>query len=293
MGQTLQFVVTGLTTGSGYALVGLGIALIVQVTGVISFAQGEFVMVGGLLFALLEENGVAAPLAALAALAAAAAGGVLLQRVVVPRRGRGGADHTIMLTIGAAIVMEGLALLFVGTQPHFARPFTHGQALRAGGVTVTLQNLWVVAVTAAALTVMWLFLTRTRTGWAMRATAMDRDAARLVGISPRRMSLAVFVLAALLGAVGGIVLAPIQAPDAGIGIPLGLKGFAAAVIGGLDRPAGAVVGGLGLGVVESVATGYLPGGFSGYANAIAFALLLLVLLVRPTGVLPHRRAERV
>jgi branched-chain amino acid transport system permease protein len=296
MGQTLQFVVTGLTTGSGYALVGLGIALIVQVTGVISFAQGEFVMLGGLIFALLEENGVAAPLAALAALAAAAAGGALLQRVVVPRGGRGGhggTDRTIMLTIGAAIVLEGLALLFVGTGPHFARPFSHGHALRAGGVTVTRQNLWVVAVTAVALTAMWAFLTRTRTGWAMRATAMDQDAARLVGISPRRMSLAVFVLAAVLGAVGGIVLAPIQAPDAGIGIPLGLKGFAAAVIGGLDRPAGAVVGGLGLGVVESVAIGYLPGAYSGYANAIAFALLLLVLLIRPTGVLPHRRAERV
>ncbi len=293
MGQALQFVVTGLTTGSGYALVGLGIALIVQVTGVISFAQGEFVMLGGLVFALLEENGVTAPLAAFAALAAAAAGGALLQRVVVPPGGRGGTDHTIMLTIGAAIVLEGLALVFVGTEPHFARPFSPGDALRAGGATVTRQNLWVVAVTAAALAAMWLFLTRTRTGWAMRATAMDEEAARLVGISPRRMSLAVFVLAAVLGAIGGVVLAPIQQPDAAIGIPLGLKGFAAAVIGGLDRPAGAVVGGLGLGVVESVATGYLPGAFSGYANAVAFALLLLVLLVRPTGILPHKRAERV
>jgi branched-chain amino acid transport system permease protein len=293
VGQTLQFVVTGLTTGSGYALVGLGIALIVQVTGVISFAQGEFVMLGGLVFALLEENGVSAPLAALAAIAAAAAGGALLQRVVVPRGGRGGTDHTIMLTIGAAIVIEGIALVFVGTEPHFARAFSPGDALHGGGVTVTRQDLWVVAVTAAALAAMWLFLTRTRTGWAMRATAMDEEAARLVGISARRMSLAVFVLAAVLGAIGGVVLAPIQQPDAAIGIPLGLKGFAAAVIGGLDRPAGAVVGGLGLGVVESVATGYLPGAFSGYANAVAFALLLLVLLVRPTGILPHKRAERV
>lgn len=294
MEQTLQFVVTGLTTGSGYALVGLGIALIVQVTGVISFAQGEFVMLGGLVFALLEENGVPALPAALAALAAAGAGGAVLQRVVISRGGRaGGTDHSIMLTIGSAIVIEGLALVFVGTDPHFARPFSSGGALHAGDVTVTRQYLWVVAVTAVSLTAMWLFLTRSRTGWAMRATAMDEEAARLVGISTRRISLTVFVLAAVLGAVGGVVLAPIQAPDAGIGIPLGLKGFAAAVIGGLDRPAGAVVGGLGLGVVESVATGYLPGAFSGYANAIAFALLLLVLLVRPTGILPHRRAERV
>lgn len=293
MTPLLQFVVTGLTTGATYALVGLGIALIVQVTGVISFAQGEFVMLGGLTFALLEEKGVPALGAATVSVLVAVVIGVILERVVLPRAKAGRTDQTIMLTIGASIVIEGLTLVFVGTEPHFARPFTSGNALQVGGVNITRQYLWVIGITAVVLLFLWLVLTRTRTGWAMRASAMDSEAAQLSGISPSRMSLIVFVVAAVLGAIGGIVLAPLQSPDASIGIPLGLKGFAAAVIGGLDRPGGAVVGGLLLGVAERVAAGYLPEGYSGYANAIAFALLLLVLLVRPTGLLNARRAERV
>lgn len=288
-----QFVVTGFTTGATYALVGLGIALIAQVTGVISFAQGEFVMLGGLTFAVLEEKGLPAPLAAVVAVTLAVAVGVVLERLVLPRAKAGRTDQTIMLTIGASIVIEGVALVVVGTEPHFARPFTRGSALSLGGVHITPQYVWVLAVTAVVLVAMWLLLTRTRLGWAMRATAMDAEAAQLSGISPSRMSLVVFVVAAALGAIGGIVLAPLQSPDAGIGIALGLKGFAAAVIGGLGRPGGAVVGGLALGIVERVAAGYLPSGFSGYADAIAFALLLLVLLVRPTGLLSALRVERV
>ncbi|MGA8116223.1 MAG: branched-chain amino acid ABC transporter permease [Actinocatenispora sp.] len=293
MTALLQYVATGLTTGATYALVGLGIALIVQVTGVISFAQGEFVMLGGLTFALLEESGMPAVGAAAVAVAIAVVLGAALERFVLPRAKAGRTDQTIMLTIGASIVIEGLTLVFIGTEPHFARPFSAGDALRVGGVSIARQYLWVIGVTTVVLVVLWLVLTRTRVGWAMRATSMDADAARLSGISPNRMSLIVFVVAAALGAIGGIVLAPLQSPDASIGIPLGLKGFAAAVIGGLDRPAGAVVGGLALGIVERIAAGYLPDGYSGYSHAIAFALLLLALLVRPTGLLTAIRAERV
>ena len=289
MTPLLQYVVTGLTTGSTYALVGLGIALIVQVTGVVNFAQGEFVMLGGLTFALLEEKEVPAALAALAAVAVTVLVGVLLERLVLPRQRAGRTDQTIMLTIGASIVIEGLALVFVGTEPHFARPFTAG-AVHPFGITLTLQYLWIVAVTAVVMVGLWLWLTRTRTGWAMRATAMDADAARLAGISPARMSLAVFALAAALGGIGGVVLAPLQAPDASIGISVGLKGFTAAVIGGLDWPVGAGVGGLVLGVAESVAAGYLP---SGWGDAVAYGLLVVVLLARPTGLVRAVAAVRV
>lgn len=289
MTPLLQYVVTGFTTGSTYALVGLGIALIAQVTGVINFAQGEFVMIGGLAFALLEEKKVPALLAALVAVAATVLVGVLLERLVLPRQRAGRTDQTIMLTIGASIVIEGVALVLVGTEPHFARPFTAG-ALHPFGVILTIQYLWIIAVTAVVVVALWLWLTRTRTGWAMRATAMDPDAARLSGITPARMSLAVFAVAAALGGIGGVVLAPLQAPDASIGISVGLKGFTAAVIGGLDWPVGAVVGGLVVGVAESVAAGYLP---SGWGDAVAYSLLLVVLLVRPTGLLRAVAAVRV
>lgn len=290
MTELMQYLVTGFATGATYALVGLGIALIFQVTGVVNFAQGEFVMVAALSFALMTEGGVALPVAALIAVAGTVLVGVLLERLVIPRRLTGLTHQSIILTIGASIVIQGLALVFVGTEPHFANSFSGGDALRLGGVHLNRQYLWVLGVTAVVVTALWLFLTRTGPGWAMRATAMDADAARLSGISPSRMSLAVFALAAGLGAVGGVVLSPLQAPDAGIGMALGLKGFAAAVIGGLDWPAGAVVGGLLLGMAEAVAAGYLP---SGYKDAIAFGLLLIVLLTRPTGVLRALRVERV
>jgi branched-chain amino acid transport system permease protein len=289
MTPLLQYVVTGLTTGSTYALVGLGIALIVQVTGVVNFAQGEFVMLGGLTFALLEEKHVPAPLAALAAVAGTVLVGVLLERLVLPRQRAGRTDQTIMLTIGASIVIEGIALVFVGTEPHFATRFSDA-TLHPFGITLAVQYLWIIAVTAVVMVGLWLWLTRTRTGWAMRATAMDPDAARLSGISPARMSLAVFALAAALGGIGGVVLAPLQAPDASIGISVGLKGFTAAVIGGLDWPVGAVVGGLVLGVAESVAAGYLP---AGWGDAVAYVLLVLVLLARPTGLIRAVAAVRV
>lgn len=289
MTPLLQYVVTGLSTGATYALVGLGIALIVQVTGVVNFAQGEFVMLGGLTFALLEEKKVPAVPAALVAVAGTVLVGVLLERLVLPRQRAGRTDQTIMLTIGASIVIEGLAFVFVGTEPHFARRFTAG-ALHPFGITLTIQYLWIVAVTAVVMAGLWLWLTRTRTGWAMRATAMDPDAARLSGIAPARMSLAVFALAAALGGIGGVVLAPLQSPDASIGISVGLKGFTAAVIGGLDWPVGAVVGGLVLGVVEALAEGFLP---SGWGDGVTYALLVVVLLVRPTGLVRAVTAVRV
>ncbi len=269
---------------------GLGIVLVLQVTGIINFAQGDFVMLGSLSFAILRERGVATPVAALVALGGTVLAGLLVERLAIrPARA---ATHArlIILTIGASITIQGLALVFLGTNPHFAPPFTGGAPINLGGVVVLTQYLWVVGVTAGSVVALWYFLTRTLTGRAMRAVAMNRTAAQSVGISPSRMSMVAFMLAAGLGAVGGVVLAPLQAPDSGIGVFLGLKGFTAAVVGGLHSPAGAVVGGLVIGVVESLAAGYLP---SGYKDAVTFGILLAVLLLRPTGLLRPASEARV
>jgi branched-chain amino acid transport system permease protein len=280
--EALQFLLTGLATGSTYALVGLGIALVVQVTGVINFAQGEFVMLGALTYALLAGAGTNRLAAAAVAVAGTAGVGALVNLAVIRPARRASTDRLIILTIGASAVIQGVTLVAAGSDPRFARPFTGGEPLRVAGAGLPLQYLWVAATTAVAVVALWWFLVRTRPGIAMRATAMDAEAARIVGISPRRMSLVVFVLAAALGAAGGVVLAPLQAPDPQIGLALGLKGFTAAVAGGLDNPAGAVAGGLALGVLEAMAAGYLP---SGYQDAVAYALLVAVLLGRPTGLL--------
>lgn len=288
--ESLQYVVTGLSNGAVYALVGLGIVLVFQVTGIINFAQGEFVMLGALGFAILRESGMALPFAAVTAIAGTVVAGLLVERLAIAPARQATHVRLIILTIGASIIIQGLALVLFGTDPHFAPSFSAGGPIRLGSVVILPQYLWVVGTTALVVVALWWFLTRTMTGRAMRAVAMNKDAARSVGISPSRMSMLAFMLAGGLGAVGGVILAPLQAPDAGIGIALGLKGFTAAVIGGLHSPAGAVVGGLSIGVIESLASGWLP---SGYKDAITFAILFLVLLLRPQGLLRSVSEARV
>lgn len=258
--------------------------------GIINFAQGDFVMIGALSFAIMRESGVGTLLAAVLALTGTVLAGLLVERLAIAPAREATAGRLIILTIGASITIQGLALVIVGTDPHFAPTFTTGPPLRIGGVVILTQYLWVMGVTALALLALWLFVNRTQTGRAMRAVSMNKDAARTTGISPGKMSMLAFMLAAGLGAVGGVVLAPLQAPDPAIGLTLGLKGFTAAVIGGLGSPMGAVVGGLSIGVVESLASGWLP---SGYKDAITFAILLAVLLARPQGLLRSRQEARV
>lgn len=288
--DNLQFVITGLSTGAVYALVGLGIVLVYQVTGIINFAQGDFVMLGGLTFALLEESGMALLPAAILAVLAGTVVGILVNLLAIRPARRASMERLIILTIGASITIQGLALVFLGTSPHFARPFTEGEPIQVGGAVILPQYLWVFGVTAVGVVALWLFLTRTMAGKAMRACSMNEESAKICAISPSRMSLLAFGLAAALGAIGGVVLAPLQSPDAGIGIGLGLKGFTAAAVGGLGSPQGAVAGGLMIGIIESLAAGHLP---SGYKDAIAFAILFLVLLLRPEGLLRRTSAVRV
>ncbi|MGH3663839.1 MAG: branched-chain amino acid ABC transporter permease [Micromonosporaceae bacterium] len=290
MAELSQYVLTGLGTGASYALVGLGIALIVQVTGVINFAQGDFVMLGGLSFALLVGTGMNPVLAATLAVAGTMATGAIVNFAVIAPARHADPTRLIILTIGASIVIQGAALVAVGTRPQFTPEFSGDEPLRFAGVNLPLQYLWIAGAAGMMVTAVWLLMTRTMVGRAMRAVAMDPTAARLVGISPKKMSLAVFALAALLGGIGGVMLAPIQAPDPQIGIALGLKGFTAAVIGGLDNPAGAVAGGLLIGVLEALAAGYLP---SGYKEAFVYGLLVAVLLCRPTGLLRAKVVARV
>lgn len=264
--------------------------LVFQVTGIINFAQGDFVMLGAISFAILRESEVGVLPAAVLALAGTTVAGLLVERLAIAPARDSTHGRLIILTIGASITIQGLTLVILGTDPHFAPAFTEGAPLRIGSVVVLTQYLWVVGVTGLSLLALWFFLTRTQTGRAMRAVAMNKEAARTTGISPTRMSMLAFMLAAGLGAIAGVVLAPLQAPDSGIGLALGLKGFTAAVIGGLGSPMGAIVGGLAIGVVESLASGWLP---SGYKDAVTFGILLGVLLLRPQGLLRSTQEVRV
>jgi len=289
-GELAQFLLSGLTVGAIYALVALGFCIIYNASHVINFAQGEFVMIGGMATASLLGAGLPLAFAALGAVALAALVGMALARFAVqPARGAS-VVTLIIITIGAAILLRGLASIVWDKRIHALPAFSGDQPINVAGATLAPQSLWVIGVTALAVAALWGFFNRTLTGKAILAVSHNRLAAQLVGISVQRVLLVSFALSAALGALAGILIGPITFTSWDVGLLLGLKGFAAAILGGMGSGPGAVVGGLTLGLLESLGAGYVS---SAYKDAIAFIVMLAVLMLMPGGLLGGRATERV
>ncbi len=288
--QLLQFLVTGITVGSTYALVGLGFALIYNASDVVNFAQGEFVMLGAMTAIALLAAGLPLSLAAIVATLITVLVGLLLERFAIEPALGASVVATIIITIGAAIFLRGIAMLLWGKDFHSLPAFSGDTPIRIGGATLLPQSLWVLGVTVALVVLVRLFFDRTLLGKALLACSFNRAAAQLVGINVRVMLRLAYGLSAGLGALAGILIAPITFSSYEAGVMLGLKGFSAAIVGGIGNPMGAVAGGLLLGVLESLGAGLIS---SGYKDAIAFLFVLMVLFFEPTGLFGHKVAERV
>ena len=222
------------------------------------------------------------PVAAVAAIAATAAIGAAFELLAVRPIAGGDPLRIIMVTIGGAVVIRQLALHFFGPDERALAPFTEGASLKAFGVAVELQTLWIWGLTALAVVALALLYRKTAFGRAMRATAIRRDAARLVGINAGMMVTVAFALAAGLGALAGVAVAPLTQTAFFVGAAIGVKGFAAAILGGIGNPITAVAGGLMLGLLESFAAGYFD---PAYKDGVALVVLLVVLFVAPQGLL--------
>jgi branched-chain amino acid transport system permease protein len=288
--QLFQFLVTGITVGSLYALVGLGFALIYNASDVVNFAQGEFVMLGAMIAIALLGAGMPLPLAALAATLLTVVAGLLLERFAIEPAKGASVVTTIIITIGAGIFLRGVALLLWGKDFHSLPPFSGDAPIQLGGATVLPQSLWVLGVTVLLVALVRAFFNRTLLGKALLACSFNRVAAQAVGINVRVMLRLAYGLSAGLGALAGILIAPITFSSYEAGVMLGLKGFSAAIIGGIGNPMGAVAGGLLLGVLEALGAGLIS---SGYKDAIAFFFVLMVLFFKPTGLFGHQLVERV
>ena len=289
-----QYLVSGVTIGAIYALVALGFAIIYNASRVINFAQGEFVMIGGMAAAVFVDSGLPLPLSVVAAIGLGMAVGLLLEKLAVePARGAP-VVTLIIITIGASILLRGLAALVWDKKIHPLPAFSGDAPLVIGGTggTATLlpQTLWVLGATLAAVAALWWFFNRTLLGKAMLAVSHNRLAAQLVGISVRRVLLVSFGLSAALGALAGVLIAPISFTAWDVGVMLGLKGFAAAMLGGIGSGPGAVAGGLALGLIEALGAGYLS---SAYKDVFAFVILLAALVFLPNGLAGRGAAERV
>ena len=288
--QLLQVLFAGLTAGAIYALVALGFSIIYNSSQVINFAQGEFVMIGGMATVSFLHLGLPLPLAALAAVAATTLVALALDKLAVERARGASVVTLIIITIGASILLRGLASLVWDKNIHALPAFNGDKPIALGGATLLPQSLWVLGVSLAILAALWWFFNRTLYGKAMLATSHNRLAAQLAGISVRRVLLVSFGLSGALGALAGILVAPITFTAWDVGVMLGLKGFAAAILGGLGSGPGAVLGGLLLGLAEALAAGYIS---SAYKDVIAFVIILAVLVLMPGGLLGRRAAERV
>jgi branched-chain amino acid transport system permease protein len=289
----LQYIAGGLTAGAIYALVALGFSIVYHASHAINFAQGEFVMIGGMSAVSLVALGLPLWAAVPLAIVAAVVVGLLVQRLALERAQAGGqADVVtlIIITIGVALFLRGLAQLVWDKRIHSLPAFSGSEPLALGGATVLPQSLWVLVGAALAVLALGWFFNRTLAGKAMRATAINPLAARLMGISTRSVMRVSFALAAALGALGGVLTAPITFTSYDVGVMLGLKGFAAAMLGGLGSFGGAVIGGLLLGLIEALAAGFVS---SAYKDAIAFVVILAVLFFMPGGLVGARHAERV
>ena len=281
--QLVQLILVGVTQGSIYALIALGFVTIYNVTGIINFAQGEFAMLGAMFMASLAPLaplGLPMPVAFLLAVAAVVLVGGGIERLAIHPARRASVVTLIIITIGVDIVLRGLALLAWGTDPLPLAPFSSGPPVSVAGAVITRQALWILGTTAVTLAGLYAFFEYTYLGKIVRACAINRLSARLSGIPPERMSLFAFGLAAALGAVGGIVMGPLTLVSYDMGLYLGLRGFVAAVMGGLVSAPGAVVGALLLGVLEALVAGIWK---AAYKEAAAFLVLFLILLVRPQG----------
>ncbi|CAL8979166.1 branched-chain amino acid ABC transporter permease [Rhodoplanes serenus] len=290
MAEFLQLVFSGLTVGAVYALVALGFTLVYNASDVINFAQGDFVMIGGMGTVFLMAAGVALPFAVLIAVVAAVLVGLLLHRLAIePARGASPVA-LIMITIGASIFIKGVAQIVFDKQFHSLPAFSGTDPIAIGGATILPQSFWVIGGMLALVFGLWLFLERTLIGKAVLATAANRLAARLVGINVTVVLALAFGLSAAIGAVGGVLVTPITLTRYDVGTLFALKGFAAAMVGGMGNPIGAVVGGLLIGLMEAFGAGYLS---STYKDAVAFVAILVVLLVMPQGLFGRRSVERV
>ena len=290
LAEFLQFLFSGITVGATYALAALGFTLIYNASNVINFAQGEFIMLGGMLAVLFAQAGLPMPVVLLLAIAIPAVVGVVMEKVAIEPIKGAETVSLIIVTIGAALVIRGLIQVWLGKGTHSLPAFSGDAPLQILGATLLPQSLWVLGVTAVVVAGLWYFFNRTLTGKAMLATSVNRTAAELVGINTNWVLFMSFAMAAGLGALGGILITPITMTSYDVGIMLGLKGFVAVVVGGLGNGLGAVVGGLLVGVLEAMGAGYIS---SAYKDAMPFVLILLVLFFMPRGLFGGKSTDRV
>lgn len=277
----LQFLFSGLTVGSVYALVGIGFNITYNATSIINLAQGEFVVIGGLMMWFFTAS-LKLPFLVSVVLTLLTAGivGLLMERLTIKPLKNPDLLLMIMITIAVSILLRGVLMFSFGKNPYVYPSFTEGEPLSIYGAIIQQQTLWVIGITGFCIVLLFFFFKKTIVGKAMLACSVNTTAAQLVGINVSKMVMISFVLSAVVGAIGGMAITPISLMEYDKGPMLAVKGFCAAIMGGLGSNRGAVLGGFIIGILESMTAGYIH---SGLKDAVALIILLLILFFKPAG----------
>lgn len=288
--QIMQFLVTGLTTGSVYALIAIGFVTIYSVTGILNFAQGEFSMLGALTCISFVGIGFPVLIAIPCAVMLTAVIGFAIERVTIFPTHNASIVTLIIITIGLSALLRGVGLLIWGTYPISLAPFSSMPPIQIFRAVLVSQSIWVFIILILLLILLYLFFEKTFIGTVVKASEANPQAASLMGINPHSMSALAFTLSAAIGALAGIMTAPITSATYDMGFFLGLKGFVAMVIGGMTSIPGAVLGGFFIGILETFTGGFIS---TAYSDAISFAVLLVVLFFKPNGLFAKASGKRV
>ena len=290
-GQLFQYLITGLTLGSVYAMVAIGFNIIYDVTEIINFAQGEFVMLGGLIMVFFHVV-VQLPLiiAFVATIFAVTLIGILVDRLAIRPIRQPSVLTLIIATIAVSFILRGIAMYMWGKDPYDLPAFSGRIPIILWGAVIQPQYLWIIGFLIVTVIGMKFFFDKTIMGKAMKACAINSDAAKLVGINVNLMILLSFALSAAIGAIAGITITPISFMEYDRGAMLAVKGFAAVILGGLGSFPGAIVGGLILGLIEAFGAGLIS---SGYKDAFALIVLLGVLFFKPSGIMGNLEISKI
>jgi branched-chain amino acid transport system permease protein len=290
--EFLQQVLSGIASGGIYASLALALVLIYNAMGLVNFAQGEMAMLATFLAFTLIDHGISYWIALPVTIVVAFAGGIVIQRVVIRPVERAPVLTLVIVTLGLATLVNGLAGFLFGYLPRsFPSPFSV-QTVSIFGAAASYQDLGVIGVSAVVLVLVYLLLQRTTLGLAMRAAAHHPEASRLLGVRVSWMLALGWGLASAVGAVSGIMVAPILLLEPNMMQTVIIYAFAAAVLGGIDSPLGAVIGGLIIGVTVNLAGAYAPGVGGDLQLAVAFAIIIAVLVLKPNGLLGRQAARR-
>ncbi|MEM8960130.1 MAG: branched-chain amino acid ABC transporter permease [Acidobacteriota bacterium] len=288
--QALQLLISGVSIGCVYGMVALGFVLIYRTTEMVNFAQGDLMMLGAFLaYSLIELANLPLIVGLLGTMMAMALIGLVLERLLLRPMIGEPLFAVLMITIGLGLILRTVAVAVWGAETKTLDTPMSGGVLRLGGLSIGYENLAVIGGTALCCGALYLFLRFTRVGIAMQASSQNQKAAYFVGIPVRRMVALAWAVSAAIAGLAGVLVAPISLIDPMMGF-IGIKAFAAAIVGGLGSLAGAMVGGLLIGVVEQLAGLYLPPSLAGVSG---YGVLLIMLLVRPEGLFPTLQAKKV